>query len=533
MKHNKIRTYLKLGSFLISFSILLWNCAEEKDFDSIPQAFGLFDHTDQKVRIVKKQNIPKTIFDFIDFRTSGTGEVVLNKPTEGYAFHSRNTRNNVFGTVDNSKSVVVSLETQTRYTFLVQPSQPSTDEVINLVIIDDGIQTVEYFVKYEFDSNSQVSSAFNTIDMMEFEGTISFYNNEGVLIGNYTMSQGRTTKSSGTGISCDPNDDNTSDDPNDDTSSNDGGSGNGGCTNCGGDGDQNTEEPGDDSDGGTTSGGGEFCSVEIKYYRCNCGGDANGHPPSGEVCCQGSPMTVTITCNEYAGRTSSSSESNVVPFSCDSPIGAIIERDDCQQVKDQTTDFEFNNKINELEGQLGELREYGYAQFADLSYQALDLSPNNTVKIITANLVKGAIHTHPDSLLTINPLTGKQFIGYPVEMFSPEDFKSFIQMVHNADGINFDASEVYSALVTPEGNYMLKFAGNTSDIPSLSTIGTKANDMFYDLYVVEAQDKMTGYLRYLKASLDITNVVIYEFDGLGTVTGKYIDENGEIQTIQC
>jgi len=545
MKRKNNKFYLKIGVLLFGISLLLSNCAKEKPIFGEPQAFGLFDLTQQKVKILRKENIPKSIFNFIDDRTSGTRQITSNKYTEGYLFDQGTTRNTALGTVDDSKSVVVTLDTQTRYTFLVETSEPNTNEVINLVIIDDGIQPLEYFVKYQFDPNRQVTSAFNTIDMTEFEGRISFYNFEGSLIGDNTMGSGRTSNSSGPGIPCDLGDDNTNDDPNDDpnddnNNNNQSGGSGGGAGQYGSGGDDTNNNQGGGDTGGTTGdpnagggGGGDNCDVEITYEQCGCGGDANGHGPSGDSCCEGSPMIITISCDDIIARTSSSPQHDEEIFSCYNIIGAIIERNDCEEVQDQVIDLEFSSKIDELEGQLGELREYGYAQFGDLSYQALDVSPNNTVKIITSNNLRGAIHTHPDSLLTINPLTGKQFIGYPVEMYSPEDFKSFIQMVQNADGTNFDASDVYSALVTPEGNYMLKFAGNTSDIPSISTIGTLANDMFYRLYVTRAQDKMTGYLRYLKASLDITNVVIYEFDSVGTVTGKYIDENGEIQTIQC
>ena len=354
MKRKTSKIYLKIGILLFGFSLIFFNCTKEKELFGEPHAFGLFDITHQKVRIIKKQNISKSIFDFIDDRTSGTRQVILSKRTEGYVFGGGNLRTNVFGTIDDSKSVVVTFDTQTRYTFLVKPSEPNPDEVINLVIVDDGIQSAEYFIKYEFDRNNQIESAFGTIDMTTFSGTISFYNGEGVLIGDYSMNQGRTSNSTGTGISCDPNNDDPSDDPNTDDNDDNGGPGNGGCTvNCGDDdGSGDTQEPGDDSGDVTTGGGGEFCSVEIKYYRCKCGGDANGHPPSGEACCEGSPMTVTITCNDYAGRTNSSSQSNLEAFSCDSSIGAIIEKDDCEKVNEQIAKPDFKDKIQDLENKL-------------------------------------------------------------------------------------------------------------------------------------------------------------------------------------
>lgn len=531
MKLQRIKPYVRLGIALLLSSLFLWNCAEEKDFATLPEAFGLFDEHHQKVRVVKKQHIPKPIFDFIDHRTLGTHQIVLNKATEGYVFHSGNSRNNVFGTVDDSKSVVVSLDTQTRYTFLVRPSEPNTNEVINLVVIDDGIQTIEYFVKYTFDSNSQVTSAFNTIDMMEFEGTISFYNHEGVLIGDYTMSQGRTTNSTGSGISCDPNDD-TSDDPNDDDSSSDGSSGNGGCSNCGGDGDGNYEDPGGGNDDGSTGGGGEFCRVDIEYYPCKCGGDANGHPPSGEDCCQGSPMTVTISCDQWGGRNNSSSD--LAPFSCDSPVGAIIEKEDCEEVTQLVTDSIFLEKMDELEGTLNLPHETGYAQEYTGEYNAMELVSNDVTKLKfpTSPTVIGMMHNHSGPVKDIDPDTGELKDYWSVNMYSPEDIGAFLKTASNGDGTNFDASEAYSALVTFEGNYILKFKGNADDVPTPPDPGDKGVKRLYDTYVTNAENQAQGLLFFLNL-YGVNNVVIYEINALGAQIGRFYDEEGNYTIIEC
>ena len=157
----------------------------------------------------------------------------------------------------------------------------------------------------------------------------------------------------------------------------------------------------------------------------------------------------------------------------------------------------------------------------------------NELEAPEGSTIKGAIHTHPDSVIVRNVITGIQEIKYPIKMFSPEDLIPFLKIAQNGNGASFSVSDTYSAIVTSQGNYMLKFSQQDESIPN-SDIDNMAAEMFYRLYVQESNDKMTGFLKYLRDGLDIENIQIYEFDTwTGEVNGKYIDENGEIKSVEC
>jgi hypothetical protein len=425
----------------------------------------------------------------------------------------------------------VSLSGQTRYTFLVKPNIPNPDELINLIVIDDEVATQEYFIKYEFDANRQVRTAFNDTDMTQFTGTISYFDGEGAPMGEFTVENGETTNSDGSGTPCPPDDSDEPDDPDDPNDGNDGGPGNGGCTvNCGGDGhDDTTDEPGGGDGGGN---GSVICQVTISYGAC-CNNNVEPHGAEECGCGDGNLnlLTITTTCQD-GSRTS---ESDLEAFECSSPIGVIVEKEDCEKVKDLSIDFEFNQLVNELTDSLSQTsREFGYYQKYNQEYMPMELADpqGNTLKFLTSPDVMGMIHSHGNKTIEIDPETGEEITFYPVNMFSPEDINSFLEVVSNADGTNFDVSDVYSALITYDGNHMIRFMDDISNVTKLPTNTPITLMRNYELYVIDEDDKTKGLLRFLKI-YNITNIIIYEFDSLGGVIGKYYDENGVLKTIEC
>ena len=152
---------------------------------------------------------------------------------------------------------------------------PTHSCCINLVVVENEESSEEYFIRYHFDNPAQARnlSPQSSNDMTSFSGTITYYDKDGNQTGQTSMSNGSTTNTTGDGIPCPPDDD----DSNDDNTNNDNTTGNGGQA---GDGNQ----PGDGTDPGggddTGSGGGEFvdpdnCSV-ISYTACFLPGGGRG-----------------------------------------------------------------------------------------------------------------------------------------------------------------------------------------------------------------------------------------------------------------
>ena len=392
--------------FLFGLTLFFTSCADEKDLLSEPQAFGLFSFPKQKASVLKGDQVPQSILNFIDTATHGSHQVRSSKSSKGFVFADGNTKSETFGTIDNSQSVMVNLNTQTRYSFLVIPNEPNSRELINLVIIEDATQTEEFFVKYQFDTDYEDSSVDGWIDLSLLSGTVSYFNADGDLTGQFELGQTRSRNNfSGTGLPCPPEDEDETTDEN-----NDGNAGSG-CiagVNCEDDSNNDDEQNTDGNDGSTGGGGGgEICQMEITYYPCACGGEADGHLPTEAPCCAGSPTVVTFTCEE--GRSS-----EVDGVHCDDEVGVIFgHRKECEKITDFLNDpdnanfkqklldysspnnaaqyldvnFEFSTTIHEYHTEIEERQGDPSTRSADVSYT-----------MFHSNRIKGWVHTHHDGV---------------------------------------------------------------------------------------------------------------------------------------
>ena len=227
---------------------------------------------------------------------------------------------------------------------------------------------------------------------------------------------------------------------------------------------------------------------------------------------------------------------------CECPSGMTEDTngtcvDPCEEIQDFIIDLQFSAKVDELEGNLGLPRETGYEQHSNGKYKPMKpINQEGTeLKVSITPTTVGFTHTHPDFVYVIDDKTGKREKKYPIKMFSPQDLKAFLQIAKNGDGTNFGLSQAYAAVITSQGNYMLKYRGALSSVStSMNNIGPRSMEALYRTYVEESKDKVFAFIRFMKDILEITEVEIYEFDSsTGEVKGKYIDENGNIQSINC
>lgn len=343
MKKTKSRflNLLKIAIPLICFSIFLWNCQDEKDFE-----FDIVNHntvTSSKgyhVDFAKGKKIPKKIISFIDFKTKGTKLIEFNTKQQllRLANNSVN-RTDAFGEVDETESVVVSYPNETRYTFNIVASEVNVNEVVNLIVIDTGTSIEEYFIRYQFDDILTMKTLpRGAIDMTDFSGKVFYYDNSGNLTGEYTLLNGKTTEVIGYGTpspDC-PLDDDDPIDPGDSSGSGTGSGGQAGGGNQAGDG---TGPGNGDGEGDSNSGsGGELvdpdtCGLEYSYELCCPGGTTQPHGPGtgvqGEGCdCNnyygpGNLNTLTVT-NTCTGETWSRTDDTLIN-PCPPTDGVIID----------------------------------------------------------------------------------------------------------------------------------------------------------------------------------------------------------------
>lgn len=89
--------------------------------------------------------------------------------------------------------------------------------------------------------------------------------------------------------------------------------------------------------------------MTFSYERCGCGGEANGHPPQGVECCQGSPLIIR-DCNGsiIAQRNSDTSTTmfkrNVFDPCDDGDVGVILDDDVLCGMNDESFNAYYSNK---------------------------------------------------------------------------------------------------------------------------------------------------------------------------------------------
>ncbi|MFY0630976.1 MAG: hypothetical protein JXR05_11380 [Flavobacteriaceae bacterium] len=479
MKKRKLKNYLRIGVFLFGISILLWSCEKEDSLE-----LQSIENGNPFIKRAKLSTL-KDLSSFVARLQDGDSNISRNS-LEG---------TNHFTILEDRDVFIYTDSISTTYTLAIRKENQEPSSFSNLIVkFEENATTKASILNYV--PTQQYLTAYNLDERAPFEGTVSYESLEYDGSLDHLNSRVIETCYTYTITYCDA----------------------------------------------PATYGGELVT-HVATEGCNpdhmwterytvCPEPTEISPPDPD------------DLNDGGGGDSGDGTTALIP-PCESTgsgtgiSGAdsdCIIVDPCEDVQNLAIDIDFSAKIDELEGNLGLTHETGYAQDINTGFNEMVLSGvnGNQVETPKSNTIMGAIHTHPDSLLVRNPDTGIMEIKYAVKMFSPGDLKSFLEIVKNGNGINFDTSEVYSALVTSDGNYMLRFSGSHTEIPSTPTLDTMATAMFYDLYVINGNDKTYGFLKFLKDALGITNVEIYEFDSnTGEIKGKFMDENGEVQSVEC
>ena len=154
------------------------------------------------------------------------------------------------------------------------------------------------------------------------------------------------------------------------------------------------------------------------------------------------------------------------------------------------------------------------------------------LKFPISNTIKGFMHNHSGPVIDIDPVTGEENKYWPDNIFSPSDLTYFMDFIKNNDGTYFETPELYSTLVTFEGNYMLKFSGKVANLPETPDPKSKGMRNLYNLFIKGRANQAFGFLKMLQ-TYNIQDMVIYEFNSLGVIWIHYIDDEGNYKKVEC
>ncbi|MFT6841289.1 MAG: hypothetical protein ACJASR_000046 [Psychroserpens sp.] len=236
-----------------------------------------------------------------------------------------------------------------------------------------GSDIIEYFIQYVFDPNNPSPRLpSGAIDMSRFTGGMTFYNMEGVIIGNFILTDGDLVDFDGEIDPCPEDDVVEEEDETDDSSNSNSGGGATNNTDTG-----NNNDPDDDSTGSSTEsttggGAGEFedpdrpCGFTITYQPCcdgttGCDANSDGH---GEEecggCGEGSPTTITNTCTGDSVTYTNSRTIIGATSPCDGPTGVLLDEEgitnqkNCNELNEFTDNVAVKQKLIELKADAGD-----------------------------------------------------------------------------------------------------------------------------------------------------------------------------------
>ena len=187
------------------------------------------------------------------------------------------------------------------------------------------------------------------------------------------------------------------------------------------------------------------------------------------------------------------------------PNGTCVKKP-CADVDVLNNTPAYESQINSLETKTGLNQETGSRQQRDGSFVGLNVNPNtdgNSLNFDFNNDTVGFVHTHLDK-------------KNAVRMFSPEDLRSFLEMVRNGSLQGIPVDEFYGTIVTSEGVYTLKFEGPTHSLPIINPSALKSR---YQRYM-QGGKLEKGFLKFLNdPAVNVPGVSVHK-----TQTDETVDK---------
>lgn len=233
--------------------------------------------------------------------------------------------------------------------------------------------------------------------------------------------------------------------------------------------------------------------------------------------------------------------SNTSPDAC--PDGYVKDENDncmpeptfdpCAKIQQQLANANHQAKVEFLKTKTSETIEHGFKQVKTGPFASLPtMNDGHTLDFGNLTNVIGYIHTHTNLYYTgIYDSENNPEFKKGIKMFSPNDLRTFLLLVKNAQQDNdINVGDIYGTVITCSGNYTLKFTGDPNSINT--NFNSKALEEKYKKYIKDF-GKEKGFLKFIKEVTNNNGVSLYKIEDNGTVKEKYLDENGNKQSEKC
>jgi len=213
------------------------------------------------------------------------------------------------------------------------------------------------------------------------------------------------------------------------------------------------------------------------------------------------------------------------------PTDPILKDPNLETVKKIVNDPVFQAKIIELQNNLG----LGYETGTKLSsingivsytfYEGSLQSPTKlNIDVDNNTTAIGHVHTKTVKILVRNEQTRSMDAveAKPIPMFSPGDVRKYVNvLLQHANAIRSElenglrVAEAFTFLVTPNGNYLLKYNGSAGSLIGPPQITNALNNSYRD-FVAEAPER--SFMTFMEESMSSINFSLYKFDDEGNVS---------------
>jgi len=155
------------------------------------------------------------------------------------------------------------------------------------------------------------------------------------------------------------------------------------------------------------------------------------------------------------------------------------------------------------------------------------------------------MHTHLDNFISDDDENGDGVLDEtkPIRMFSPRDIQKTLLIAYYSSlpSNSYTQMDAYGVMVSSEGEYMLKFTGDLSEIPtnvSLMNLNIKAMEKLMLKFKrkvgkTNVEKRERNFLRFIKDEISINGISLYKLEIDGSINEIKLDANNDRVVIPC
>jgi len=227
--------------------------------------------------------------------------------------------------------------------------------------------------------------------------------------------------------------------------------------------------------------------------------------------------------------------------------GECVDKTPCDYISDQiNNDLAFKAKFDLLKTKTNLHQETGYSEIEGTFNPIPLINGGHSLDISTGpnDNIKGFMHTHVDNFLG-GDMNSDGILDSikPIRMFSPNDIKNLLLISYYSSNPNnsYTQEEAYGAMVSSDGDYMLKFTGNLNDISNNTTLlGLTKKQM--NKLKKKYEDKVgkqniakreRNFFRFIKKRIGINGIRLYKLNTDGTIVEKKLNNTNDLVSEPC